>query len=423
VASAVFAGLTAQLLLPAASAQSAGSVVLVRVPGDERIATRLRAELRSHAWRVVEVRASGDNPSLETLATNRGADAALRARPRQLAVELWTTPQAGAETSGDELIVATGPAADAGMLALRVSEFLRARALGPVITESTGPATSQAAPSTTEPAPSVAPAASDGTAAARATDPNAEQPVQQAPTGAPAAGAAPSAQPPPDAVGGSPVPAATAETEVEPEPDDDADSASDAEATEEDAEIATRFADALLYLEIAPALGLSPGGFAPRFDAWVNLRFQPLATFSFSAFALLPILQGRVRASSGSASVRTLIAGVGADIHLATPNWELSAGLGIAALITWVRHAKAYDVEYEVRDDNLRTPAGVARLGATWRVTNSVHIASRVLVGLSIPKKLAIDFPTDNGMKDSKSWGAPFVTLLLGLEFALPWSR
>lgn len=410
--------------------------MLVRVAGDDRIATRLRAELRSHAWRVIELNPRGDQPqSLDTLAANRGATAALRARPRQLAVELWVAPQPGSDGAGsDELIVATGVSADAGVLALRVSEALRARGLGPATIQtehsdsdakragaSAAPnvrETSQTAPTSAETsAPgetSTREGVADGNAAA-GTEPAAEHAAAAAPAPSAAEPATKSDETRPAADSGTPTPAAEpgagndAAGADQSQPDDDGQ-----RETESDASQATGMS---MYLELAPAFGWSPGGFPPRGDAWVNLRLQPTAAVSFSAFALAPVLQGRVSSErdAGSASVRTVIAGISADAQLATHAWQWSAGLGIAGLMTLVRNVLA-DPMYSTRPDTLLNPAAIARLAAVWRVTGSVHLVGRVLVGVS---KLVIVFP--HGEK--KNWGLPFVSFALGLEFTLPWAH
>jgi hypothetical protein len=436
-------------LLGQAAAQSSGTVVVVRVPGDERIVIRLRAELRSHAWRVIEITPRGEQArrSLETLAANRGASAALRARPHQLAIELWTMPQGDQETAGsEELIVATGAGADAGVLALRVSEALRARGVGPTHVEGPSGATARpnvdsrktgASPSGREAGSTIQASSesdqarsgtgqgSDGSAASVdnapvAPDAQTSQPQAPQPAASNETREAASSDSAPAADGGERNQPAKPETETDAETD--APSKADGNAADEaDVETETELETAepsLLYLELAPAVGASPGGFSPRFDAWVNLRLQPSAAFSLSAFVLVPLLQGRVRGDEGSASVRTLAAGAGADLQLDLRSWEVSAGVAVASLITWIRNVEKQD-PFMAHDQTLRTPAVLARLGLALRVGRGTQLSARLLVGFSIPEKIRIQFPSG----DAKTWGLPFVTLALGMQFALPWER
>jgi hypothetical protein len=106
----------------------------------------------------------------------------------------------------------------------------------------------------------------------------------------------------------------------------------------------------------------------------------------------------------------------GADLQLPFADWEFSAGAGAGALITWL-HSTASPT-YQARDETQRTFSLLARVGLAWRISNVVRLSTRVLVGFSIPE-LRITFPD----KKEATWGKPYVTGALGLEFALPWER
>ncbi|HET8937627.1 MAG TPA: hypothetical protein VFN67_29490 [Polyangiales bacterium] len=98
----------------------------MRVAGDESIVLRLRAELSSYRFRVVEQPAAARrSKELSELAEERDAQAALRAKPDAMAVELWI--RAGGRTS--EELVSAGPGRNPEVLALRVTEAMRARGL------------------------------------------------------------------------------------------------------------------------------------------------------------------------------------------------------------------------------------------------------------------------------------------------------
>lgn len=424
-----------------AQAQSSGAVVLVRVAGDERIALRLRAELRSQGWRVFDVSPRGDAASrpLDAWAGHRGADAVLRAVPRQLAIELWVE-RAGDQSGNVELITATGLTADASVLALRVAEALRARGLGPARsdtpsagTQPTGsaqttpvrpddikkPATgavaplSTAAPTTTDVEPARSNAAGTDNAAtnSEAAPPNAATPATAPPVNNEA-----SASKEPEASVTAPTPAAdsgkTPLANAEPEPEDENEPETTAEPTSPPLD------DALFYLELAPALTWSPGGFPLHLDAWGDLRLQLLDAVSVSVFGAPSVLAGRVRSDGGaSALVNTLAVGGAVDLRAATGAWELSAGLGAAALFTWLGDPKSSNLDGH--KTSIRTPAAVLRMAATTRLGGSTQVFLRALIGYALPEPHWIHFP----LEPRKYWGEPFVTLALGLRFALPGRR
>jgi hypothetical protein len=409
-------------------------VLIARVEGDDAIVSRVRAELRHDDWRVIEVamHSSEARRSLESLARARGASAALRARPSQLAVELWVAAAGDRDKAGSEEVLA-GPRADLGVLALRVTEVLRARGLLPAHVEdhnaSVGATPSDAdttkksgtaAAATPAEAASTSAAVTGETAtpaaAAAAAASAADKPVpstQPAPAEPQAAAPSPAPAPPPTAAEPKPEPADTAS---------DSDAAPAEEPDEPEADGGGLPSQpgfpALVYVELAPALVLSPGGFGPRFDAFVNVRLQPADACSFSLSVLVPLAGSPVSSDDvASAKVRTLAAIGGADLQLPFAEWEFSAGAGAGALITWI-HGSKPPSNYEASDQTQRTFSLLARVGLAWRISSVVRLSTRVLVGFSIPK-LRVKFPDET----EKSWGMPYVTGALGLEFALPWER
>lgn len=101
-------------------------MLLVRVPGDDTIVMRLRAELSSYRFRVVELPPARRAEVLAQLAEERDAQAALRAKPAAMAVEVYVR---GAGARANEELVKAGPGWDATVLAVRVTEAMRARGL------------------------------------------------------------------------------------------------------------------------------------------------------------------------------------------------------------------------------------------------------------------------------------------------------
>jgi hypothetical protein len=443
-------------------------VLIVRVEGDDAIVSRLRAELRHEDWHVVELpaRSADARRSLDSLAREHAASAGLRARPSQLAVELWVAAAGDHNKAGSEEVLA-GPRADLGVLALRVTEVLRARGLVPPRPDDRG----AGAPA----------AASDGEASAKpgATGSRAEgesSPKSGAAASAPAASAAASSGAPASgATAGGPTPsgatasaagsgaavssaaanaaagqalaaqrpAASTPAEkpasqagtldahtaappstppsaaAQPEPSEP--TTAQEEPSEPEAESGEEIPaeppfPALIYVELAPALVLSPGGLGPSFDAFGNVRVQPLEAVSFSLFVLAPLLHSTVSSDYGSTDVRTLGVGGSADLQLPFSAWEFSAGLGAAALVTWL-HGYGTRYGYMAHDETKRTAAVLARVGLSWGLTSTLRLSGRVLVGFAIPE-LQIEFPDK-----TVHWGEPFVMGALGLELALPWQR
>jgi hypothetical protein len=419
-----------------AFAQNPGSVLIVRVDGDDAIVSRLRAELRHEDWRVVELpaRSADSRRSLEALARERAASAGLRARPTQLAVELWVAAAGDRDKGGSEEVLA-GPRADLGVLAVRVTEVLRARGLVPPRPDDRGgsavaTATASDREGGAKPAPTSAPAEGDGSprsgAAASGTAASGAAAAIAAPH--PAASTPPPDKPPPqpapvEAHAAEPPPSAAANPEpAEPKPSETA-PASAEEPSQPEAESGDESPveppfPALVYVELAPALVLSPGGVGPSFDLFGNVRVQPIESVSFSCFVLAPLLQNTVSTKDGYTTVRTLGIGGSADLQLPfAAVWEFSAGVGAAALVTWLQ-GHATNPSYMARDETQRTAAVLARVGLSWRLTSTLRLSGRVLVGFAIPE-LQIKFPNQT----AAHWGEPFVMAALGLEFALPWQR
>jgi len=103
-------------------------ILLVRTPGDEGVMTRLRADLRESDWRILEVRPDDrfESAPLGTIAERERASAAMRVDSRRWVIELWVLRPDGPI---QETITAPGEQRSEQVLALRVSETLRARGL------------------------------------------------------------------------------------------------------------------------------------------------------------------------------------------------------------------------------------------------------------------------------------------------------
>ena len=104
------------------------TVLVVRVPGDENIVLRLRAELNSYRFHVIELPPAKRAEALSHVAEEREAQAAVRAKPDAMAVEVWVHPNGSGARTNEELVNA-GPGRDPTVLAVRVTEAMRARGL------------------------------------------------------------------------------------------------------------------------------------------------------------------------------------------------------------------------------------------------------------------------------------------------------
>lgn len=103
-------------------------ILLLRTPGDDDTMSRLRFELKSGGWRILELRPDErfEPEPLATAAEREGATAAVRVDGPNAAVELWVRSPQG---SVGETFSAAGERVPGQVLALRVAEALRARGL------------------------------------------------------------------------------------------------------------------------------------------------------------------------------------------------------------------------------------------------------------------------------------------------------
>jgi hypothetical protein len=117
-------GLVAEL----ASAQTpilANRILLVRTASHDAATSRVRAELESEGWQVLEVDARRE--PLEAVASARSAVAAIRVESNPPAAEVWVADPVTGSTSSDEMLA--GERGSDAVLAVRAVEVLRARLL------------------------------------------------------------------------------------------------------------------------------------------------------------------------------------------------------------------------------------------------------------------------------------------------------
>jgi hypothetical protein len=169
-----------------------------------------------------------------------------------------------------------------------------------------------------------------------------------------------------------------------------------------------------LFVELGPAIAVSPGGATPSFAAFANFRLQPSASWSVSALGVLPFAGGAVESESNAATLRSFMLGGMFDLHAAVSGVEISAGAGSAVLITRMRADVAALMFKKVPVDDRITGAILARAGIHFTVAPRIRLGARVLFGLAIPQ-LEVDLADKRA-----TWGRPFVLGVISLDFGLP---
>jgi hypothetical protein len=387
-----------------ASHERQGAILLVRTRGDARLVRRIRPELDANGWRVLEV---GPDPELDAvplaeLAARHSATAAIRVQPARAQVELWMARALGADGGALETLSVPGPRPNERVLALRVTETLRARwlKLGPATTSSDSASVSGPAPAAAESTPrkptQAQPAADREPAAQRDAEPDApaaprgrETPPKRERT------QAPEKRPEADA---SEAQAREAEEDEEPEP--------------ENAAPVAPLRVPQLWLELAPALALSPGGVGPGLDVWASARLQLGSDWSLAALAIVPVWSAPMEEPEGSARVRMLMLGGAADYLLGARAWQLSAGLGVASLLSLM--SGTTEPPFDGKDVIVPAVGPFARAALHLDLTGGLRLCARALVGASFPE-IRVRFAE----RDAARWGRPFFVATLGIELPL----
>jgi hypothetical protein len=309
--------------LPARASPDAERVILiVRTPGDDGVMTRLRAELMSSEWRVLEIRLDERQAPLPlaTIAEQQRAGAAVRVDVRNGAVELWIARPGGAI---QESLGTPNARMHDQVLALRTAEALRARGL--LLEPLARPEPEAVEPESREAAP----------------------PVERA------------TPPPPVAT-----PAAIEDRGVVPA-------------------VPRRPDRSHLWLGLGPGIALSPGGLDPGIVGSPGVRLE-LGRWSFSAFAVLPITRAEISGSEGRARVATWLFGTATEIEWARSTvFGARSGLGLGASAITMSGEPA--AGYRGVDDSVFALAGFLRSSITLALGPSFRVGPLALVGATLP--------------------------------------
>lgn len=164
-----------------------------------------------------------------------------------------------------------------------------------------------------------------------------------------------------------------------------------------------------LWLELAPNMLESSGGWTAAALAWVGLRLQFSAGFSLSAVSALPLSSQKISANEGNARVDTTLLGASVSSSLfQRDRWSSSFGFGASALVTRM-HGSAQP-GYVGVDEVVVTQAPHMSLGFAFAAHDGWQVFSSILGGVSIPR---VSVLFDDRL--ARAWGRPFALIGLGI--------
>jgi hypothetical protein len=343
---------------PGASEERERVILLVRTANDDGVMNRVRAELGASAWRILELRLDErlGKISLGKLSAQQQARAAVRFSAAEARVELWVARASG---NVEETLDASAERDDDAVVALRISEALRARGL------SFGPEAKR------ESEPESAAHEERRRAESEPSQARRETTRRAAPEGANARAAPREASP--------------------------------RESTAEGASNE-------LWLEFASALSGGPGGLGVSFDVWGSARLDFGARWACSLLGVIPVVPPELQGAEGSARVARYLLGTSAEgTWLRTRAIRLGGGLGVWGSRTEMRGSGASG--YVGGSDSVFALGPLARLVARARITEGLWLSASGLGGLSFPE-VSVKFAD----RTAGRWGRPLLLFTLGFE-------
>jgi hypothetical protein len=342
-----------------AQASSAGSeerpraILLVRTENDEGVMNRVRAELHASAWQLVELRVedrSARTP-LAQLAAQQAVRAAVRFDASEARIELWIFRATG---NVEETIASSAEREEDAVLALRITEELRARGL------------------------SLTPESAQNGSTDEGKDEAARAVAQKEIVKGPRAAANEQAARAPEVTGTGGAEPAPFSTE--------------------------------LWLELGPALEGSPGGLGPTLAGWGSVRLELAPRWGCSLLGVIPLASPELHGSEGSAQVSTYLVGASADLAwLRAPRFQLGVGAGVA----WARTemSGAGNSGYTSERDSVSSVAPLARATARLQVSGRFWLGFGALAGMTLPE-VSVKF----GDRIAGQWGRPLLLATLDLQ-------
>lgn len=345
---------------PSVSDEPARVILLVRTVNDDGVMNRVRAELGASAWRILELRLDerlGRVP-LSELAAQQQARAAVRFNAAEARVELWVfRPPRDLE----ETLDAADERDDDAVVALRISEALRARGLD---------------------------LGAEAKLSAEAKDP-AEGEGQGEAKGPEASREAAKPSPRPEQA----AKAAAAREVTGP-----------GEVREQDR------SGHELWLELAGAVSGSPGELGAAIGAWGGARLALGPRWACSLFGVIPLSSQQLSGVEGSARVASYLLGASTEAAwLRRPRWQLGAGVGLAGSRTEMEGTAASG--YVGSGDAVYALSPLARVTARVQLAEGVWLSAGGLAGLAFPE-VSVKFAD----RVAAHWGRPLLLATLGLE-------
>jgi hypothetical protein len=340
---------------------SSRPILLVRTAGDSEVMDPVRLELLAYGWRVIEVPADEAMlvGSLAEAVSGRHVTAAVRVDVEKGQIEIHIARSWG---NVQETLRSEGGKVESQILALRVTEALRAHGLD------LGPAIDQVRDATPRHA-------------------NAPPPKADSPT------------------------PATPRTDAEP-------AAKHAAAATAPAHEPTRpmASSRGIWLELAPSILASPGGFGLDIAGLVGLRLELSSLWSLSAIGTVPFGSHAVNESEGSATATLAVVGGAAElVWLRRPSGSAALGLGASAVVMSMRGTG--NSGYQGARDTVLTQAPQGYLRFAGAQYPNWHFFGVLIVGVAVPTA-SLRFAE----REVRTWGAPFFVLGCGGEFrALNW--
>jgi hypothetical protein len=170
------------------------------------------------------------------------------------------------------------------------------------------------------------------------------------------------------------------------------------------------------FVDIGPALAVSPGGLGPSVDLRLGFRWLVLGRWQLGAHALLPTLGVEIDdEEEGSARILVAAAALDAGYSFADPAaaWQPDIAIGAGAAIFPMEGIARSPLQSE--SDLMTTPLFYGRLGLSIRLVDRLLLRPGVQCGALVPAA-EVRFAG----REVATWGHPFVVASLSLETGFP---
>lgn len=171
---------------------------------------------------------------------------------------------------------------------------------------------------------------------------------------------------------------------------------------------------ARFFLELGPALAVSPGGVGPTGHAFVGLRWRTRTTFGLDAFSALPVAGATVSEAEGSAAVSPWIFGLDGAVWFFDPaaHWQVSAAGGFAIAHLAIEGDPVPPLLGQ--SDAMTVALPFARLSVERSLGARFRVGFQGFVGIAAPRP-SIQFDG----REVAEWGRPLVLSTVSLGIAL----